>query len=415
MREMKNKIIISLLLFSSLLLASGGSIYTRYGIGDIFLYNSARELGLGGTGIAFSSLDNIGTLNPAGWNSISLTRFSTGVNFKGHGLSDNSQSAFYTETDFSGMLVAFPISNDYGITLVGGLTPYSNINYDVVYDQDSPELGKHTIEYSGSGGLSRAFLGFSYRLPFELSLGITLEYFSGKTDYLSRLEFEDQINFTNSEYLLSTKNHGVGYTFGIISPDFSNFLSLETISDLRIGATYHIVNTINSDSVAAYRNSRGFNEYRNSEFTREIPSRLGVGLSLKWKGKYTFMFDFVNQKFSDFAEDDVRYSFLRDLTRYSLGFEYRHGSGRFGTTWDQMIWRAGLSYEQSQYILNGKGIDEMAAYAGFSYPMGFDNSIDFGFKYGIRGTTDFNLIKENIFAAFITINFGDLWFIRPER
>lgn len=415
MRKMKNKIIISLLLLSSLVLASGGSIYTRFGIGDILLYNSAREMGLGGTGIAHGKHDYIGTLNPAAWSKIELTRLSAGVNFKGYDLSDNSQSAFYTETDFSGMMVAIPISNDYGITLVGGLLPYSNINYNVAYEQSSTDLGNYKTDYTGSGGLSKAFVGLSYTLPFDLSIGTTLEYFSGKTDYLSRLEFEDQINFTNSEYSLSLKNHGIGFTFGILSPDFSKYIDLESLSEIRIGATYHITNKIKSDSIAAFRNSRGFEEYSNSAFNREIPSRLGVGLSLQWKEKYTFMFDFVNQNFSEFTEDGNLSPFLRDLQRYSLGFEFRHGSGRFSSTWEQMIWRAGLSYEQSQYIVNGKGIDEVAAYAGFSYPIGFDNSIDFGFKYGIRGTTENNLIKENIFAAFITINFGDLWFIRPER
>ncbi len=127
------------------------------------------------------------------------------------------------------------------------------------------------------------------------------------------------------------------------------------------------------------------------------------------------LFDFVNQNFSEYTVGGVKSAYLRDLRRYSLGFEYRHNSGRFGSTWEQIIWRAGLSYQESQYKVNGKGIDELAAYAGFSFPMGVDNSIDFGFKYGIRGTTDNNLVKENIFSAIITINFGDLWFIRPER
>ncbi len=412
---MKNKLIISLLLLSSIILASGGSVYTRYGIGNLILSSSARDVGMANSGIAFSQHDNIGLLNPASWHAVELTRFTIGASFIGYDVSDNSQSAFYSETDFSGLLAAFPLSNDYGITLVGGLTPYSNINYDVRSEEDNDVLGRHTFEYSGEGGLSKAFFGLSYKLPFGVYIGASFEYYSGKTEYSSLVEFTENTDFENTEYLLSLKSRGVGYSVGLISPNIAEFIGSKNLSKLSLGATYQFPITLNVDSVGSYDNSNGYTDFQNVGFEREIPGRLGIGLALNWDENYTFVFDFVNQQFSEYSENRTFSPYLRDLSRYSLGFEYRHSSGRYGSTWEQMIWRAGLSYEQSQYIVKGEGIDEMAAYAGFSFPMGVDNSLDFGFKYGIRGTTDFNLLKENVFAAYLTINFGDLWFIRPQR
>lgn len=412
---MKNKILISLLLLSSIILASGGSIYSRYGIGNLLVSNSARDAGTGFSGLAYAQHDHISLLNPAGWHKIDMTRFSTGVSFTGYDIADMTQSTFYSETDFSGFLIAFPISNDYGITFVGGLTPYSNINYDVLSDVDDPILGKHTFEYSGDGGLSKAFLGFSYKLPFDLALGGTFDYYSDKSEYKSSVKFDQNTDFANTEYVLGLKSRGLGFSFGLISPDLSQVLNIDGLSQLRLGATYQFGMTLKVDSVGAYNNSNGYEDYLSKGFDREIPHRLGLGLAFNWSENYTFMVDFVNQPFSQFKENKIKSEYLRDFYRYSIGFEYRHASSRYGSTWQQVIWRGGLSYEQTQFIFNGKGIDEMAAYAGVSFPMGFDNSIDIGLKYGIRGTTDFNLLKENIFAAFITINFGDLWFIRPER
>ncbi len=40
--------------------------------------------------------------------------------------------------------------------------------------------------------------------------------------------------------------------------------------------------------------------------------------------------------------------------------------------------------------------------------------MDIGLMYGIRGTKDSNLAKENIFQASFSLNFGELWFVRRE-
>lgn len=412
---MRIKYFILLITFVVTTFSSGGSLYTRYGVGDMTLANTAREVGVGGSGISLLRADNLSFTNPAAWSAIDVTRFSASVSFKGLDLSSSSTSSFYSETQFSGFLIGVPISNDYGISLVAGLEPYSNVNYDVFIEEETEDLGSYTVDYSGEGGLSRAFLGLTYKFPFDLSIGASYEYFNGKTDFLTDIKFDQTTDFSNSLYELSLKSNGIGYTFGMISPDFSKFLNSENISNLRLGVTYHFLPPLDVDSVLSSDNAIGFQELTNSGFEREIPSRLGVGLSMTWDENYTFLFDYVNQKFSEYTVDGRKSAFLRDLNRFSFGFEYRHASGRFGSTWEQMIWRAGLSYEQTPYIVNGNEIDELAAYAGFSFPMGVDNYLDFGFKYGMRGTTDNNLVKENIFAFYMSLSFGDLWFVRPDR
>ncbi len=85
------------------------------------------------------------------------------------------------------------------------------------------------------------------------------------------------------------------------------------------------------------------------------------------------------------------------------------------TTWEQIVWRFGLSYEQTQYIFNGQGINSYSAFGGFSYPLGVDNTIDFAVEYSNRGTTDFNLLNENSIRVYLGLSFGELWFLRADR
>ncbi len=69
----------------------------------------------------------------------------------------------------------------------------------------------------------------------------------------------------------------------------------------------------------------------------------------------------------------------------------------------------------TQYTFKGEDINQFGVHTGISFPLGFDNSIDVGLMYGIRGTTNQNLLKENIFQATFSVNFGELWFVRQDR
>ena len=79
------------------------------------------------------------------------------------------------------------------------------------------------------------------------------------------------------------------------------------------------------------------------------------------------------------------------------------------------MWRAGVSYEQTQYIINGTGINQLSVFAGLTFPLGFGDSFDLGLEFSQRGTLDSNLIQENFFRINIGLSFGELWFQRVEK
>jgi hypothetical protein len=89
--------LISVIAFSLITLiqtavAQQGSAYTRFGLGDIQSSYSARRLGMGQLGTSVADEDFIGTLNPAGWNLLKMTRVEFGVAYNGLSVSaDNFQ------------------------------------------------------------------------------------------------------------------------------------------------------------------------------------------------------------------------------------------------------------------------------------------------------------------------------------
>jgi hypothetical protein len=142
---------------------------------------------------------------------------------------------------------------------------------------------------------------------------------------------------------------------------------------------------------------------------------LGLGMSFLLNDRYLVALDYFFQPWSKYKFDGRKSSYLKDLMRISAGVEYSDNTRKFGSFWEQMIYRLGLSYEQTQYEINNEGINIYSVHGGMSFPISPGNSLDIGFQYGIRGKTSSNLIKENIYKATVTLSFGELWFIRQDR
>ena len=412
----KNKIsiITLILIISAKLFAQSPSVYTRYGVGDLQLSISAKNFGLGGFGFSVSDYKYINNSNPATFSSLKTTRFEAGVISSGTSVSDNLSSAFYTQTKFNGFLLGFPLQKDYGIGLVIGLSPYSNVNYDVSNSSESQEFGKYKEDFKGTGELSKLFFGLSYKLPFEFAIGATFEYLIGNTNYSSALTF-DNSDFTNSNFNTNYKYRGIGTTLGLLSPDISKSLKVKSISDLRIGATYNLFGKINTDTTFSSFTSIGNNEIQKGSIKTKLPARLGFGLSFKYNSKYRINLDYFYQPWAEFNSNYLNNNKLQDIKRYSLGIEYSKAFKKFGSFWELVKYRGGLSFEQTQYNINGNGVNQLSFYGGISLPLGIRNSIDIGLMYGIRNNAVNNLPSEKIIKAVFSLNLGELWFIRRER
>lgn len=408
----------SVLLFMLLMpiAAQNSSVYSRYGIGDLEYGYSPKLIAIGDLGIAQLDQDHLLISNPAGWSAMAKTRIEFGFGYKGVLVSDANRSVYNSETDFKGFTFGFPVSRDLGIGVVTGLVPYSRVSYKAKENFESQtQIPAYAVEYEGKGGLSRLFVGSSVYLPLGFSAGASLDYYFGNIDYISTINFENSEDFISTTYENLRRSTGFGGTFGTITPNLAKAFGLEFFNDLRFGLSYSFIGNLSTDTLFTSTSLFLVDTISVSNTEMKIPQRFNSGISFVFNDSYNVNLDFMYQPMSEFSFNNSSDINLRDVNKFSAGFEYKPKRSLGMTEWEQIIWRFGLSYEQTQYVFNGNGIDQFAAFAGFSYPLGLDNSIDLAVQYSKRGTTENNLLNENSIRVYLGLSFGELWFLRYDK
>ena len=410
------KKIVLFVLFSLPLSAQVNSPYSRYGIGEIEYSYSARRAGMGGLGVAMDDNAFISMLNPASWHSISLTRIEMATYFNGNFVKDQNQKSFYSGGYFSGFSFAFPISKQYGIAFAMGLVPLSKVAYESKVSVINPatQTEDYSLIYSGDGGLSKVFLGTSYTLPFDLSVGATLDYNFGTLAYHSQLEYPGSSTISNSSFKSEYKVKGLGGTFGLISPNLSeSIFKSEKIQDFRLGAAISFTSNMSADTsftkLGAYVNdtlSQGITAMK-------IPPRFTFGASAKLNSRTQIYADYLFQNWADYSISGNTNTNLQNVSKISLGIEYKNSVQAY-TLSDLIIWRGGFSYGNSPYKINGTSINELSVSAGVSLPFSRENYLDLSLQYISRGSTDPGLLKENILKLGASLSLGELWFVRQD-
>ena len=375
---------------------------------------SARSLSLGHTGTAMINSDYIGLLNPASWSNLSRTRIEFSFAYDELKLSNQFESKYYGDGVFKGFTFAFPVSKVYGIGVAMGIVPYTRVNYEVVEKVNNETTGNYTSTYQGKGGLSKVFIGGSYKLPIDFILGATLEYYFGNITYNSKVEFENTALFP-AEYELDYGPTGFGTTVGFITPDMSGLINSGSISNLRLGLSANLISKLDTDTSLISRSSTIIDSIGIGKTKMKVPVRLNAGLHIAFVNVYNIMLDYFYQPWSEFRLSEVNQLNMNDVHKVSLGFEYRPQRAPGISFWEQIMLRAGLSYELSQYKINGTELKQYSVFGGFAIPLSDDNTVDIGIEYSVRGKTEQNLLEEQFLRINLGLSFGELWFIRYEK
>ncbi len=410
--------ILSIIFFAVQICVFGqsGSSYTRLGIGDILYSYSASELAIGQLGSSLSDPSFINLVNPASWNQIKRTRFETSLSYSGLFLSDNNSKHFNGKAQFSGFTLGFPISDSNGIGLAVGLVPYSIVSYKVLGNENylPATNDSYQVTYEGQGGLSKTFIGASYRFPFDMSVGASFEYYFGSLNYTSNASFNNSTDIS-TEYKRTYNPTGLGTTFGFITPDLSKLFNSSSISNLKFGLSVNYIASLNTDTILTSSSAVRTDTIGEGTTQMKIPLRLTAGISFMLNQRYIFSIDAASQAWSEYSFNNIKSNDLRNSYKLSAGFEFIPKAELGSSTWDQIIWRAGLSYEQTQYQVNNVGINQFSISGGFSYPLSYANTLDIAIQYSTRGTNQSNLIKENMIKMNVGLSLGELWFVRHEE
>jgi hypothetical protein len=150
-----------------------------------------------------------------------------------------------------------------------------------------------------------------------------------------------------------------------------------------------------------------------------LPLEQGFGIGIKKGEKLNVVLDYAITDWSHFKMFDYANE-LKNNMRASIGFNYvpdKYVLGK-GTYFKRTQYRAGAFYNSGFLDINKTLITTYGVSAGLSLPIGIRSGtglMNIGVQYGVTGTHNNNLIKEN----FIHVNFGftfnstyleDLWF-----
>ncbi|CAN5193739.1 hypothetical protein BH09BAC5_BH09BAC5_06430 [soil metagenome] len=204
---------------------------------------------------------------------------------------------------------------------------------------------------------------------------------------------------------LFVKKPGINISFGAI---FSTPTKINVTNDW-LGQTYRQIGTLESfkDTIL---DSLGYKSYV------DIPAMFGFGIALKKDYKWMFQADYMMQMWSQAGEGGTSYG-LKNSQRITAGFQYQPkqlGRGNYITA---IQYRLGVKYFQTGLDIRNVMLNESSVNFGMSLPVPYRTKLGepvsratINFEYGMRGTTDQHLIKEDFFRVTFGFSINDRWF-----
>ncbi len=400
------------------------SPFSRFGLGDLHPLTFGRTAAMGGATIGSRNNQQINFANPASYTSVDTLSFlfEFGINGKFSSYKNDIGEFTANDVNFRYMAMSFPISDRIAIGL--GLTPYSDVGYDISVNDSIAQAGNIGYQYFGDGSLSRTFIGISIEPMKNIFVGANLFYFFGSLSRNGQVTFPGK----NDTYAIR-KNDQIrlrdfGANFGIqatlpMKNDQSITLGATLENKPRFTAFYSDI-TIKSVTFYDYTSQQNFTDTDTISYSEQVkgkvrlPLSAGVGLSYVKKNKLEVNADYYFQSWSKATfPSNVAYELLKDRSVVAIGGEYIPDKFSIRSYTQRLAYRAGVRYEDSYLVINNQNIKEFGMSFGVGLPVYRSNStINISAEIGKRGSTKNNLIRENFLKLNMSVNLYDLWFIK---
>jgi hypothetical protein len=418
---MKLSIVLSLLMVTSLgvMAQNNFSPYSQMGIGDVEdgFYN--RTTGLGNTGIAYRSNRFLINNNPAAFSGLANQYFSMETGIRGSFVDYSGSPVTPASTQsgditFRRIAMGIKPAKNWGSSI--GLVPFSTQNYEFnvpYYIQGSSnEIANHY--YQGHGSVNKAYWANAYEFFHHVSIGVDAGYIFGQLnqkDIIQAGSGASQASTTNDVNLQNLymtyglqvySNIGKHWSF-IIGGVFSQKTDLLASSNKQV---------LGSDS-SILQNEQLPDSYLS------LPNSYGAGISITHNDKYTWLADY---RYSDWNSVQHKNTYpgqdysIVSSERGSIGFEISKKRTFYNQKIELSYIQTGLYYGNSYLQINGKQIKDMGVTMGFGMnslksPLAYS----IVFQYGIKGTQQNNLIRENYANVTFVINYGSIWFTKGKK
>jgi|HubBroStandDraft_1064217.scaffolds.fasta_scaffold14440_4 hypothetical protein len=419
---MKQSILFALLTIVSVrMMAQNNNVpYSQLGLGDLDDGYYNRTSGLANTGIAYRSNRFLINNNPASFSALTDQYFTMEIGLRGQyisyaGTQVNVASTESADLTFRKLILGIKITRHWGSSI--GLLPYSTQNYEfqAPYYVSGTTVQIANNYYQGHGSVNRAYWANSYEFFHHLSIGVDASYIFGQLNQNNIIQSSSTgATLTSTTNNVNLQNVYLTYgmqLYGRIGKNWNYSLGgTYSAKAALLAASTKLV--LNNDSVA-------LQNIQNQEGYMYLPQAWGAGFSLGYKQKYTLVADYRYQNWNGVANLNTYpgqgYT-IASSERGSVGFEISKKKTFYNTRVELSYIQTGVYYENSYLQINGKQIKDYGITAGFGVnsiksPMAY-NII---FQYGVRGTTQNDLIRENYADITFVINFGQIWFTKGKK
>lgn len=394
------------------------SPYSRFGLGDLQHYSFGKYAAMGGASLGSRHNVQINSANPASFSSKDSMSFNFdfGIDARISSFKSDAGSLNKNATNFRYFSLSWPVTKWLGLGM--GLNPYSDMGYDVKFNENLSGIGKVYHNYQGEGSTSKAFLGFGIS-PFKrLSLGANLNYIFG------RLNQNTAVSFANADlfYLYKTEGsrlrdfrmtYGLQYDVPIKKGQFLT-LGVTFENEAEITALHRLFSykgiTINSSSLS--------DTLRNVAEVKDkikLPSTIGIGLSYCKPDKIEINADYYQASWSKATFYGEKNELLVNQSRVSAGIEYVPNALSIRNYFQRVRYRAGIHQENSYLKLNNEQIKEFGVSFGAGLPIAKSKSTaNVGIEFGRKGTQKHDLVQEDYMKLSIYLNLYDYWFVKRK-
>lgn len=405
---------------------SDGSLYSRFGFGELYQFQSSQIQAMGGGGTALTSLNYLNLSNPATWSDQALTRIAAGVQFQGLQVTnaDGAESRLN-----SGVLQSFQFSFPLQRGKLGvGISykPISRVGHKVQQNQiDVPDPtlnapAAYNISFEGQGGLQQGSVGLGFRPNRYASVGASLDFLFGIIQETRVTEF-NSAELSGTDFKSATRLSGVSGSLGGL---FTIPNLLRENDALSLGLNVSLPTKLDgtqTNTIGLSLNQDTLGTAQNGDF--DLPVRTNMGLAYHIGNSWTFVTDLTYEPWSNFDSQLAIPGFIpgesssfQDRTRFSSGIAYQPSINALDSYFSRVSYRIGF-YVDNGYISLSDNVDltTRAFTGGFSLPTLFPGTrLDLNFEVGRRGATTLNFVKETFFKIHVNVNIGERWFDRRK-
>jgi len=427
------------------------SLYSLFGPGIPIHRQSISLAGMGGSGVAIFDPFRLNLSNPA----VQAYHLEPVFEFGGRGTFSTymTEEASFDNSAFTinNISLSFPLKRgSWGLSM--GIVPYSSVGYEVSSSGFDEATSRNFIsEYSGSGGLSRAYIGTGARIfnrvdsannVTSLALGGNFNYNFGTVVTNRLIYFPDntsQLGVTSTEKILIrdvSAELGLHFNTNLIKRTTANGRYLKFLvglvydmgGNLRSELTNSAFNLrVNSTGAVSARDTLTFSDRQKGRVN--IPGRFTVGMAFDYvstdRRRIRLSADYSMQEWSAYKvsfDNNSRSFDFNNSERYSGGIEFTPSISSLNV-FERIEYRVGFKYEQTGLNLRETAIEDYGISFGLSVPLHYrrgltQSTFHVATEYGQYGTTQNGLIQEDYLRIYVgfsfTPNFRNKWFVQPK-